>query len=59
MRIVICMPTGEEANGIQDDTVIRDALLTVVNRITMLDEKSGEFEAGNGKRNMVTFQVTE
>ena len=59
MRIVICMPTGEEANCIQDDTVIRDALLTVVNRITMLDEKSGEFEAGNGKRNMVTFQVTE
>lgn len=59
MCIVICMPTGEEANGIQDDTVIRDALLTVVNRITMLDEKSGEFEAGDGKRNMVTFQVTE
>ena len=27
MRIVICMPTGEEANGIQDDAVIRDALL--------------------------------
>ena len=59
MRIVICMPTSEEANGIQDDAVIRDALLTVVNRITMLDEKSGEFEAGDGKRNMVTFQVTE
>ena len=28
MRIVICMPTGKEADGIQDDAVIRDALLT-------------------------------
>lgn len=42
-----------------DDAVIRDALLTVVNRITMIGEESGEFEAGDGKRNMVTFQVTE
>lgn len=57
MRVVICMPTG--ADGIQDDAVIRDALLTVVNRITMVGEKSGEFEAGDGKRNMVTFQVAE
>ena len=31
MRILICMPTGE--NFIQDNTVIRDALVTVVNRI--------------------------
>lgn len=57
MRVVICMPTGDD--GIQDDAVVRDALLTVVNRITMLDEKSGEFEAGDGKKNMVTFQVDE
>ena len=52
MRVVICMPTG--ADGIQDDAVIRDALLTVVNRITMVGEESGEFEAGDWKRNMVT-----
>lgn len=56
MRVVICMPTGED--GIQDDAIIRDALLTVVNRITMLDEKSGEFEVGNNK-NMVTFEVED
>lgn len=56
MRIVICMPTGKD--GIQDDTIIRDALLTAVNRITLLDEKSGEFEADNNK-NMVTFKVEE
>lgn len=56
MRIVICMPTGKD--GIQDDLIIRDALLTVVNRITLLDEKSGEFEADNDK-NMVTFKVEE
>lgn len=42
MRVVICMPTGKD--GIQDDLIIRDSLLTVVNRITLLDEKSGEFE---------------
>lgn len=56
MRIVICMPTGKD--GIQDDAIIRDALLTAVNRITLLDEKSGEFEADNNK-NMVTFKVEE
>ena len=56
MRIVICMPTGKD--GIQDDLIIRDALLTVVNRITLLDEKSGEVEADNDK-NMVTFKVEE
>lgn len=56
MRIVICMPTGKD--GIKDDTIIRDALLTAVNRITLLDEKSGEFEADNNK-NMVTFKVEE
>lgn len=56
MRIVICMPTGKD--GIQDDVIIRDALLTAVNRITLLDEKSGEFEADNNK-NMVTFKVEE
>lgn len=54
MRIVICMPTGKD--GIQDSTIIRDALLTVVNRVTLLDETSGEFEADNNK-NMVTFKV--
>lgn len=59
MKVLICMPTGPEADGIQDDEVIRDALLTVVNRITLLDETSGEFEAGDGKRNMVTFEVSE
>ena len=59
MRIVICMPTGKEADGIQDDAVIRDALLTVVNRITLEEEKSGEFEAGDNKRNMVTFKVDD
>lgn len=56
MRVVICMPTGKD--GIQDDTIIRDALLTAVNRITLLDEKSGEFEADNNK-NMATFEVEE
>lgn len=56
MRVVICMPTGKD--GIQDDAIIRDALLTVVNRITLLDETSGEFEADN-KKNMVTFEVSE
>jgi hypothetical protein len=56
MRVVICMPTGKD--GIQDDLIIRDSLLTVVNRITLLDEKSGEFEADNDK-NMVTFKVEE
>ena len=50
---------GKEADGIQDDAVIRDALLTVVNRITLEDEKSGEFEAGDNKRNMVTFKVDD
>lgn len=58
MKVVICMPTGSESNGIQDDTVIRDALLTVVNRITLEGERSGEFEADD-KRNVVTFNVTE
>ena len=43
MKFLICMPTGKD--GIQDDAVIRDALLTAVNRITLMDEKSGEFEA--------------
>lgn len=56
MRVIICMPTGKD--GIQDDVIIRDALLTAVNRITLLDEKSGEFEADNDK-NMVTFKVEE
>lgn len=56
MRVVICMPTGKD--GIQDDAIIRDALLTAVNRITLLDETSSEFEADNNK-NMVTFNVTE
>ena len=56
MKVVICMPTGQ--GGIQDGTVIRDALLTVINRITFEDERSGEFEADNNK-NMVTFKVTE
>ena len=41
MRIVICMPTGEEANGIQDDAVIRDALLTVVHSKLRNDYKRG------------------
>ena len=56
MKVVICMPTGH--SGIQDDTVIRDALLTAVNRITMYDERNGEFEADD-KRNMVTFEVED
>ncbi len=56
MRVVICMPTGKD--GIQDDLIIRDSLLTVVNRITLLDKKSGEVEADNDK-NMVTFKVEE
>lgn len=52
--------SGEEAkDGIQDDAVIRNALLTAVNRITLMDEKSGEFEAGDGNQNMVTFEVSE
>lgn len=54
MRVVICMPT--EKDGIQDETIIRDALLTAINRITGYDEKSGEFEVDNN-RNMVTFKV--
>lgn len=58
MKVVICMPTGLENNGIQDDAVIRDALLTAVNRITLYGERSGEFEADNN-RNMVTFEVTK
>lgn len=33
--------------------------LTAVNRITLMDEKSGEFEAGDGNQNMVTFEVSE
>lgn len=57
MKFLICMPTGKD--GIQDDAVIRDALLTAVNRITLMDEKSGEFEAGDGNQNMVTFEVSE
>ncbi len=56
MRVVICMPTGK--GGIQDDAIIRDALLTAVNRITMVGDMSGEFEADD-KRNMVTFEVAE
>lgn len=56
MRVVICMPTGK--GGIQDETIIRDALLTAVNRITGYDERSGEFEADNN-RNMVTFEVED
>ncbi len=56
MKVVICMPTGYY--GIRDDAVIRDALLTAVNRITLYDERSGEFEA-DSNRNMVTFEVTE
>lgn len=36
-----------------------DALLTAVNRIMLMDEKSGEFEAGDGNQNMVTFEVSE
>ena len=55
MKFLICMPTGKD--GIQDD--IRNALLTAVNRITLMDEKSGEFEAGDGNQNMVTFEVSE
>ena len=43
MKFLICMPTGKD--GIQDDAVIRNALLTAVNRITLMDEKSGEFES--------------
>lgn len=35
MKFLICMPTGKD--GIQDDAVIRDALLTAVNRITLTD----------------------
>lgn len=57
MKFLICMPTGKD--GIQDDAVIRNALLTAVNRITLMDEKSGEFEAGDGNQNMVTFEVSE
>ena len=56
MKFLICMPTGKD--GIQDDAVIRNALLTAVNRITLMDEKSGEFEAGDGNQNMVTFEVS-
>lgn len=56
VRVVICMPTGKD--GIQDQMIIRDALLTAVNRITGYDEKSGEFEADNN-RNMVTFRVED
>lgn len=33
--------------------------MTAVNRITLMDEKSGEFEAGDGNQNMVTFEVSE
>lgn len=47
------------ATGSIDDAVIRNALLTAVNRITLMDEKSGEFEAGDGNQNMVTFEVSE
>lgn len=43
MKFLICMPTGKD--GIQDDAV--------------MDEKSGEFEAGDGNQNMVTFEVSE
>lgn len=57
MKFLICMPTGKD--GIQDDAVIRNALLMAVNRITLMDEKSGEFEAGDGNQNMVTFEVSE
>ena len=44
---------------VSKDAVIRNALLTAVNRITLMDEKSGEFEAGDGNQNMVTFEVSE
>lgn len=57
MKFLICMPTGKD--GIQDDAVIRNSLLTAVNRITLMDEKSGEFEASDGNQNMVTFEVSE
>ena len=75
MKFLICMPylvwdpADPDAtpqflmwmgkDGIQDDAVIRNALLTAVNRITLMDEKSGEFEAGDGNQNMVTFEVSE
>ncbi len=36
MKVVICMPTGDD--GIRDDAVIRDALLTAVNRTFTPDE---------------------
>ena len=48
MRVVICMPTGR--GGIQDDTIIRDALLTAVHRITGYDEKSGAEKRGPAPR---------
>ena len=57
MKFLICMPTGKD--GIQDDAVIRNALLTAVNRITLMDEKIGEFEAGDGNHNIVTVKVSE
>lgn len=40
-------------------SILADILLTAVNRITLMDEKSGEFEAGDGNQNMVTFEVSE
>ena len=33
--------------------------MSIVICITLEDEKSGEFEAGDNKRNMVTFKVDD
>ena len=48
MKFLICMPTGKD--GIQDDAVIRDALLTAVNRITLMDEKSASLRLATAPR---------
>ncbi len=56
MKVGICMPTGYY--DIRDDAVVWDALLTAVNRITLYNERSGEFEADDN-RNMVTFEVED
>lgn len=34
-------------------------LKRTIRNITLMDEKSGEFEAGDGNQNMVTFEVSE
>lgn len=48
MKFLICMPTGKD--GIQDDAVIRNALLTAVNRITLMMRRAASLKLATATR---------